>query len=445
MDSSTETQAEIAVVLSQVAPLIAQDWDRVERLMPHDLEEMAKTTRALVRHRGIRRALDLLRIILAYSVCDWSLRLVGAWCVLAELADLSDVAILNRLRNSTPWLGCLIVRLLQRRRVRLTQQAGIHLRLVDATTVSRPGSQGTDWRIHLGLDLGSLCLTGIEVTDARGGESLARFPGQPGEIWIGDRGYAYVRSLTPPLAVGVGLIVRIAWQNLPLQDEQGQRLDLIGWLRQTFALPGRGPQETYVWLTTPQGRYRLRLIASRLPQEAADRARQRAYQAAKKKGRTPDQRTLFAAGFVLLLTNLPLAAWPATRIVELYRIRWQIELLIKRLKSLLNLDGLRAQDPRLVQAYLLGKLLAALLLDELTQVTATCVPDWFTSLERPVSPWRLTACLYDYLRSLIRGPITLDQVLAALPRLQRFLCDSPRKRRQQLAQARTLLTTLSVC
>lgn len=445
MNSSIERPAEITVDPSQAAPLIAQDWDRVEMIMPGDLEGMARATKALRRRRGIRRAVDLLRIVLAYSVCDWSLRLVGAWCVLAGIADISDVAILNRLRRSPAWLGCLIVRLLQRRGVHLRQQAGVHLRIVDATTVSHPGSQGTDWRIHLSLDLASMGLTGIEVTDARGGESLARFPGRPGEIWLGDRGYAYVRSLAPHLVAGDGLIVRIAWQNLPLEDQPGQRLDLIGWLRQTLAAPSRGPQETAVWLTTPHGCYPLRLVASPLPQEAADRARQRARQAAKKKGRQPDARTLLAAGFVLLLTNLPLAKWPPTRIVEAYRIRWQIELLIKRLKSLLNLDGLRAQDPRLAQAYLLGKLLAALLLDELTQVSAALVPDWFTSLERPASPWRLTACLYDQLRSLVRGPISLAHMIERLPRLQRFLCDSPRKRRQQLAWARAWFSNLSVC
>jgi hypothetical protein len=414
-------------------------------IVPPDLAATASATGALVRRRGIRRAMDLLRIILAYAVCDWPLRLVGAWCVLIGIADVSDVAILNRLRNSAPWLGRLIVSLLQRRRLHLMQQAGGRLRIMDATTVSRPGSQGTDWRIHLSLDLGNLCVDGLEVTDAHGGETLTHLPSRPGEIRVADRGYAFVRSLAPDLAAGAGLVVRMNWQNLPLEDEHGERREVVAWLRQAFAYPVSGPQETYVRLTTSQGRYRLRLIAAPLPQEAADRARQRARQAAKKKGRTPDQRTLFAAGFVLLLTNLPLDTWPASRILDLYRIRWQVEMLFKRFKGLLNLDGLRAQDQRLAPTYLLGKLLGALLLHELTQASIARVPDWFTSLERPVSPWRLTACWYDQLRSLVHGQISLAQVIDSLPRLQRFLCDSPRKRPQQLARARSFLTNLSVC
>ena len=445
MGSSPEIPAAVELTMSDKRVPLIQDWEQVEHLLPDDLETSASAMGALVRRRGIRRAIDLLRIILAYSICDWSLRLVGAWCVLMGIANVSDVALLNRLRNSVHWLGHLIVRLLQRRQLRLLPKAGLRLRIVDAATVSKPGSKGTDWRVHLSLDLEHLCLDGIEVTDAHGGESLARFPGRPGEIKVADRGYAFVSSLAPDLAAGVGLVVRINWQNLPLQDEHGERFDVIAWLKGSFPSPAQGVQEIRVWLVTPQGRYPLRLVAAALPQEAADRARQRVRERAKKKGRTPDHRTLLAAGFVSLLTNLPSGEWSAAQLVELYRLRWQIEMVIKRLKGLLHLDGLRAQDPNLAQAYLLGKLLGALLLDELTQAAAACVPVWFSSVERPVSPWRLTACLYEALRNLVGASISVAQLMEALPQLQRFLCNSPRKRRQQLAWTRTWFAKLPVC
>lgn len=445
MEARTLPQAGEELRVPETGAPFIRDWEEVAQIIPDDLEATAVETGALVRRRGIRRALDLLRIIMVYAFCDWSLRLVGTWCVMMGIAEVSDVAILNRLRKCPSWLGRLIVRLLQRRRVRLWQEEGVRLRLIDATTVSKPGSRGTDWRIHLSLDLGHMCLDGIEVTDAHGGESLVRFPGRPGEIKVADRGYAFHSSLAPDVVAGVGVVVRINWQNLPLENEAGERFDLIGWLRRTFSFPVQEAQTTAVWLATPEGRYPVRLVAVALPQEAADRARQRVQQRAGKKGRTPDARTLFAAGFVLLLTNLPEEEWPASRIVTLYRIRWQIEMLIKRLKSLLHLDGLRAHDPRLAQTYLLGKLLGALLLDELTGATAMRVPEWFCSPERPVSPWRLTACLLEAWRHLVCGPFSPDRMMATLPQLQRFLCDAPRKRRQQLAWARLWFANPSAC
>jgi hypothetical protein len=197
-----------------------------------------------------------------------------------------------------------------------------------------------------------------------------------------------------------------------------------------------------VWLPTQQGRFPLRLIAQALPPEAAERARSRVRKKAHKRGRTPDAVNLFTAGFVLLLTNLPAQTWPAHEVLALYRVRWQIELHIKRLKSLLQLDHLRAQDPDLAQTYLLGKLLAALLMDQLAHQAARRVPHWFRGVSRPVSAWRLTALCWDHFRNALRGHIPLARILALLPQLERFFCDAPRKRRQQLAHARALLANL---
>jgi hypothetical protein len=105
MNSSTEIQERIDGALAGEAAAIVRDWEQVEMIIPLDLAATASASGALVRRRGIRRATDLLRIILAYAMCDWALRLVGAWCVLIGLADVSDVAILNRLRKSSTWLG----------------------------------------------------------------------------------------------------------------------------------------------------------------------------------------------------------------------------------------------------------------------------------------------------------------------------------------------------
>lgn len=200
-----------------------------------------------------------------------------------------------------------------------------------------------------------------------------------------------------------------------------------------------------VWLDAPQGRFALRLVACPLPPEKAEKARRRARQNAEKKKHQVDERTLLAAGFVLLVSNLPLSACSTQQVLALYRLRWQVELLFKRLKSLLVLDGLRAQDPELVQTYLLGKLLGALLLEKVLGQLHTGVPaDW--DLEaRPLSHWRLSAICWPILQTLIRGNLTLAMLLHAMPRLHRFLSDGPRKRRSQLAEAQALLHALSSC
>ena len=53
----------------------------------------------------------------------------------------------------------------------------------------------------------------------------------------------------------------------------------------------------------------------------------------------------------------------AEEVVRLYRMRWQIELAFKRLKSLGGFADLQASDPRLARTWLLAHLIAAVLIE----------------------------------------------------------------------------------
>lgn len=414
------------------------NWESLMQSQSEDLDRVAQSEGALIRQRKIKGAMNLLRLVLAYAICDWSLRLVGAWATIQEIASLSDVALLYRFCQCGPFLGHLVGHLLQQRSKILTQLGGVRLRLVDATVISRPGSRGTDWRVHLSFDIGRMSLDGIEITDAQGGESLVRFDPRRDEIYVADRGYSAGRGLGAVLATCARLVIRINWHNLPLRVGHGQRLDMIRWLEGLTTTT-----EQQVVVSTPQGAFPVRLIAYPLPSQEAERARERMRKQARKKGKKLSAATWLAAGFVLLITNLPSQTWETGRILWLYRVRWQIELQIKRLKSLLQLDHLRAQNPQLAQTYLLAKLLAALWLDQLVQQAEEQTPQLFQSLQRPTSIWRLFDLLLLGLRTTIVGPFSLARILANLPGLQRYLRDAPRTRTQQLAWARRFLARLS--
>lgn len=413
-------------------------WQKMQGELPDELEELARADKALVRGRKIKTAASLLRLVLVYAVCDWSLRMVGAWAVLQQVAAVSDVALLYRFCQCQQWLGHLLVRILQQRNAELHELAGVRLRLIDTTGIGQPGSRGTDWRIHVSMDLGKMCVDGVEVTNGHSKESLARFPARADEIWVGDRGFALANPMGVLLHRAARLVARIGWASFPLTTDGKHRLNLIEWIQ-----PLTQVTERTVVLFTSLGDFPLRLIASPLPPDQAERRRERLRKQARKKGKRVHPHTLIAAGFVLLVTNLPSELWPVERVLYLYRLRWQIELQFKRMKSLLGLDHLRAQDPRLVQTYLLAKLLAALLLDRLVQQTEEQHPDLFASLQRPVSLWRLQALLWSGIQDWIVGPISLDRIFLALPWLARYLRDTPRARLQQLAWARRFLVRLS--
>ena len=89
------------------AQLFAQDWQVVvDRLGgAAAIAAGARITKAFRRARGIAGAVDLLRLILAYCLGQGGLRSTAAWASATGLADISNVALLYRLRNCGDWPG----------------------------------------------------------------------------------------------------------------------------------------------------------------------------------------------------------------------------------------------------------------------------------------------------------------------------------------------------
>ena len=350
--------------------LFEYQWSYLCTFLPpeEELERTARELGALVRKRGIPSASALLRLILVYSVCGFSLRQTAAWAEVAEVASISDVALLKRLRKASGWMGRLLAIKLAERAPPPPFLPALQLRLVDATCLNQPASTGTDWRLHLGFDLARLAIDHIELTDASGGETLTRFVWRPGDLVIGDRGYAHRRGLHDVVAAQADFLIRLNWQNVPLQTRDGRPFELIRWLRQ---MPEAVPIDVDVQVAPserpPLPELPARLVAVRKSEAAAEDARRKVLKARRKKGRTIDPRTLEAAGYVFVLTSVPRETLDTDSVLHLYRLRWQIELAFKRLKSLLQLDHVPAKDPALARCFLYGKLLAALLIEDLTQ------------------------------------------------------------------------------
>jgi hypothetical protein len=347
---------------------IEDDWPFLLTLLPADLEASAKETGALQRKRGVASAAALLRLAFAYAYCGLSLRGTVLWAQEAGVACLSEVALFKRLRGAADWCGRLLAHLLAQRAAlrRELLPAGLKVRLVDATAVSKPGSQGTDYRLHLELDLGTLTITDLTLTDAHGGESLKQYPLTAGEIAVGDRGYAHRQGIAAAVAAGADVLVRLNWQNVPLTGREGSAFDLLA------ALRGLAPAQLGEWeVATAPARDGTpavagRLLGVRVSAKAAEAARRKVRAAARKKGKTPDARTLEACDYLFVFTTVSAERLAASAVLELYRFRWQIELAFKRLKSLLALDDLAAKDDRFCRTFLAIKLLGALLVEQLS-------------------------------------------------------------------------------
>jgi hypothetical protein len=349
------------------ASLLNQDWQIIVGRLggAEAIATIARQTKGFVRARGVATAVDLLRLLLSYCLGDQGLRSTAAWASAIGLADISNVAVLYRLRQCGDWLGALVGR---------TLAAGVPaagggrvIRIIDATAVPQAGTAAQQanhvWRIHSAFDLPAERFGWFELTDHKSGERLDRIPVIKGEIRIADRAYLQPERIAAVLAAGGDVLVRAGWKGARWLDAEGNLFDLIAALRQNAE---RGWIDQPIWLRRQPGPgLGLRLVAVKKSAPAAEAARRKARRQAQQGGHQISQETLAAADWVILITSLPSETFPLADILALYRLRWRIELAFKRLKSLVGLKGPPGVDERSARPYVLAHLLMILILEPL--------------------------------------------------------------------------------
>ena len=335
------------------------------------LDDLARATKAIQRKREVVDGAALLRIALARGPGGLSLRQTAAWASMQGIAELSNPGVKYRLDQATEFLALLVERLLAAKLPGPELRwPGRTLRLADGTCVSKPGSTGTDWRIHGVFDLGRGGFSHLELTDAQGAEVLERGAPHPGEIRIGDRNFARASVLRRFRARSAGRadsIVRLGWNAMQLSNPAGKPFDLVG--HPQCLPPDQSPHE--VNLRASVGRdepaLAVRLVVRRKTPEAAEATRSALRRTAARKGKALDPRSLIAAEFMILATSLPKTGYSAKAILAAYRLRWQIELAFKRLKSPLHIDRLPTWTERGSRSWLYAHLILASLCDDLSQ------------------------------------------------------------------------------
>lgn len=362
-----------------------RDWKTLLSFLPNDYAQLAvehKQVRLQWANAKITSADQLLRLIFVHVGADLPLRQTVVVVGKSGGPKLSAVRLHLKFRASLPYLQALVGRMTSFAPECETERwSGYELVAVDATTVSGPGSEGVDARIHTVIRLHDLALPHVQITDVSGGETLKRFAWSAGQLIIADRGYSNAPGVAWVVDQGADVLVRVNRGAMPLFESgvidetrpaTDGSIDALAWCR---TLIGHRAYERTAYVEHRDGRtvrrIEGRLIAFRLPDAEAADARERVL---REHGAKTSPEQLEAASYVILFTTAPAARLSAARCVEAYRLRWQIELLFKRWKSICHFDRLPNYRDDTIRAWLTAKVLLGLLLDRMSSASSELSP-----------------------------------------------------------------------
>ncbi len=206
---------------------------------------------------------------------------------------------------------------------------------VDATDLPVQGGDATSRRVHTVFSICERRCVCTDITDRHGGESLTRFPLRPGALYFADRAYGRTPQLAYAMEQKAHVVTRIAPNQVAFYTAPD--------CREKISFPSLLNGEafsTVAYFKWKQKVYRIRLLGAKLPEEKREATEKRLRRKANRNQRRLSEDTVRYAGWVFLGTTLPDACTDA-EILEAYRLRWQIELHFKRIKSLLNFHKIR--------------------------------------------------------------------------------------------------------
>ena len=341
-----------------------ENWDVVLTFLPDGWEEKAKELGALLRCRGFADAGALLRTLLIHLADGCSLRETVVRAKYGEVASISDVALLKRLKASGEWLRWLAAQTMAtwvEKQPSAIFGSDLNIRVIDGSCVQEPGSTGSTWRIHYSICLPSLQCDEVYVTSPKVGESFKQFTVHPGDLFLADRGFAHRAGIGHVIDGGGNVLVRLNLTNIPLLGADGNPFSLLANLR---TLAGTEMGDWDVWVAHNNTLIPGRVCAIKKNKPDTEKARRKVLMDGSRKGHLVRPETVESAAYVFVFTTLDRRFNPTT-ILEIYRGCWQIELTFKRLKSIIGLGHLKKTDLEAAKAWIHGKLLVAFLIEAL--------------------------------------------------------------------------------
>ena len=371
--------------------------------LPKGLEESAKTYGAILRRRVVKSASNLILALFIYASPDMSLRMLASGAASAEIADMTDQAWQKKVVKCEPWLSHLLTEAMPKMSTKSKKAfKGKSVKLLDGSIIRQAGKLGKkggeSLRVHMCYNLTEGCMDCISVTNISTAESVTVFDIEPNTIYIADTVYGKGKALAHIRTSQADALFRATPNHLSLSDDEKGKIKI----NMTEILDTNVDTVDFSCYVHTENKKRIpvRVIASKLPEDKALLAKERKIRNARKE-QTKNIRdeTFVYAGWVILITTLP-DEYSAEELLKMYRARWQIELLFKRIKQSFNVSVLPAASLTHSKAMVLLWLILWSLAEQESLGIEIFLLDSGTDMSL-YSPWATQCFLFQHLMVII--------------------------------------------
>ena len=338
------------------------NFERLLSVMPPGWQNKAKELGALLREREIKNAIDLLRLVFLYLTEGKSFSGTAALLNLAGICSISKKAVFTRFQKCAEWLRWLCESIYRNNKAIREAPGWLGERkvyLIDASDEPVHGSDKADYRLHYAIGLFDLGMKEMALTTTETGEKVSNFKAfGENDIVIGDRVYCSKQGIEYLLDRKSDFIFRFGTKRFHVYNQQGRAVNILGYFK------GLKPEETgeKTLYYEYEGEYKpLRFCVLRKSKEAEQKGLEalRKTQMRKHGNKELSKAQMAYNRYVIIITSITDIA--AELILDLYRQRWQIELVFKRLKSLFKYHEIPVHVEQSARAWFYGKLLLAAL------------------------------------------------------------------------------------
>jgi len=333
--------------------------------LPEGYEAACYGEKAIQRKRGIDNPHDLMMLAMFHMFTGCSLIEISTIAALTKLGKVSDVAFMKRFEGCNNWFKWIIGELLTCGSIEYQKPEWLsNYRILanDASDVVEKGRSGRVYKLHYALDLFKMQCAEYKITTEKVGESLRNFNLQPNDLIVADRIYSTFVGMRHCIESGANFVMRLRSKGFYMYDSQDQKIDLLRHL-ETLEAGETLDLAVHVKMTGTESTP-VRICAIKKDAGSIEKTQRKLARKKSKKQEAISDDTLAFNNYIVLVTMLS-STITAGQILELYRLRWQVEICFKRLKSIMDFGDLPKRRIESVLTWLNGKIMIALLIEKL--------------------------------------------------------------------------------